>query len=399
MTVPSSHDPSQAGSGPARSWLPVLAVSVIVMILIGALAEASAVPFRNDFAAYWPVGRLLLAGQNPYDAGAIESLQRSVGDMLGGDSIVRYPPWSLPLLLPFATLPYVPGWYLWILLQAVLVGVSSVWLWQMLGGGGGARIPLVVAFGFPAGLFVALGGQIGGVLLFGVALFLWAILRRRDFLAGFCLGLLTLKPHLFLPLAIVALLWAARERRWRVPAAAVLTILAGSGLALAFRPAIFSDYLEFLVAPGTSWQRAVAVGTAASTALGGRAPWLQWAPAALLTVLVVVLWTRFSSRFDWRQNLPLVLVLGLIAAPYLLVHDLVLLVPAFLTMALCVADWESANSRRMAVLAFAAVCVFVWIGQIAEHALVIHVWIVPLMLIPAIAASVCVARKSGVVGE
>ena len=86
---------------------------------------ASAVPFRNDFAAYWPVGRLLLAGQNPYDAGAIESLQRSVGDMLGGDSIVRYPPWSLPLLLPFATLPYVPGWYLWILLQAVLVGVSS----------------------------------------------------------------------------------------------------------------------------------------------------------------------------------------------------------------------------------------------------------------------------------
>ena len=76
------------------------------------------------------------------------------------------------------------------------------------------------------------------------------------------------------------------------------------------------------MSPGTSWQRAVAVGTAASAVLGGRAPWLQWAPAALLSVLVVVLWTRFSSRFDWRQNLPLVLVLGLIAAPYLLVHEL-----------------------------------------------------------------------------
>ena len=399
MTVPSPHVPPQAGSGPVRTWLLVLAVSVIVMILIGALAAASAVPFRNDFAAYWPVGRLLLAGQNPYDAGAIESLQRSVGDMLGGDSIVRYPPWSLPLLLPFAALPYVPGWYLWILLQAVLVGVSSVWLWQMLGGRGGAEIPLAVAFGFPAGLFVALGGQIGGVLLFGVALFLWANLRRRDFLAGFCLGLLTLKPHLFLPLAIVALLWAARERRWRVPAAAVLTILAGSGLALAFRPAIFSDYLELLGAPGTSWQRAVALGTAASAALGGRAPWLQWAPAALATVLVVVLWTRFSSRFDWRRHLPLVVVLGLIAAPYLLVHDLVLLVPAFLTMALCVADWESASSRRMAGLAFAAFCVFVWIGQVAEHTLAIHVWVAPLVLILTIAASVHLARESGVGGE
>ena len=390
--IPGVSSPDE--SRPVRTWPVVVAACVIVLIVIVAVATGAGVPFRNDFAAYWPVGRLLLAGQNPYDHGAIEALQYSVGDTLGGDSVVRYPPWALPLLLPFAALPYVVGWYLWILLQVFLVGASSVWLWHMLGGRGKPGIPLAVAFGFPAGLFVALGGQIGGVLLLGVSLFLWAILNRRDVMAGACLGLLTLKPHLFLPLGLVVLLWSARDRRWKVPAAAVLTIIAGSVMSVALRPAIFSDYLVFLSTPGTSWQRAVAVGTAASTALGASAPWLQWIPAALVTVLVVALWARFANRFDWRRDLALILALGVVAAPYLLVHDLVLLVPALLTMALCVLGWKSATLRLIAVLAFASICIVVWIDQVAEHALVIHVWIAPLVLILTIAAAVCVPEES-----
>ena len=136
------------------------------------------------------------------------------------------------------------------------------------------------------------------------------------------------------------------------------------------------------------------MGTAASTALGASAPWLQWIPAALVTVLVVALWARFANRFDWRRDLALILVLGVVAAPYLLVHDLVLLVPALLTMALCVLGWKSATLRLIAVLAFASICIVVWIDQVAEHALVIHVWIAPLVLILTIAAAVCVPEES-----
>ncbi len=394
MIAPVTAIPSPEGSRPARTWPLVLAACVVVLVPIVALVTGAGVPFRNDFAAYWPVGRLLLAGQNPYDPGAIEALQRSVGDTMGGDSVVRYPPWSLPLLLPFATLPYVPGWYLWILLQVLLVGVSSVWLWHLLGGRGKPGIPLAVAFCFPAGLFVALGGQIGGVLLLGVSFFLWAILHRRDGLAGVSLGLLTLKPHLFLPLGLVVLLWAARERRWRVPVVAVMTVIAGSALAVALRPAVFSDFGEFLRTPGTSWQRALALGTAASSALGTREPWLQWVPAVLATILVALLWGHFADRFDWRRALPLILALGLVSAPYLLVHDLVLLVPALLTMALCALSWASANSRWLAGLAFAFFCIIVWVGQIVEATLVIHVWIAPFVLILTIAALVCVPVQS-----
>lgn len=394
MTLSSSEVTGPGVSGLSRRWLLAVALCVVVLLIIG-LSTASGVPFRNDFAAYWPVGRLLLTGQNPYDAGAIEALQHSVGDTLGGDSVVRYPPWALPLLLPFAASPYVPGWFLWIVLQVLLVGVSSVWLWHMLGGRGRPAIPLGVAFGFPAGLFAALGGQIGGVLLIVVSAFLWAILRRHDLVAGIFLGVLTMKPHLFIPLGIVVVLWSVRDRRWHVLVGAFLTVLVGSVLAVLFRPGIFADYQELLVAPGTSWQRALAVGTAASTAMGGRAPWLQWVPAVLIGALVIGLWVRFREIFDWRRNLPLVLVLGLLAAPYLLIHDLVLLIPALLTMALCVHDWESARSRWIAALAFTAFCIIVWIAQITEHTVVVHVWIVPVMSILTVGASRCVRGGYG----
>jgi hypothetical protein len=352
------------------------------------------VPFRNDFAAYWPVGRLLWQGQNPYDPIAIEALQVSVGDYLGGDSVVRYPPWALALLLPASLLPYAAAWYGWIVAQAALVGISSVWLWMMLGGTR-AFLPLLIGYAFPPSLFVALGGQIDGVVLLLVTAFLWAVLTGRDIPAGVCLGLLTVKPHLFLPLGLVALLWSWRERRWQVPVAAIAAILAAAAMVLSLRPEIFVDYSALLRTPGTSWQRPVALGTGLSLLLGGRAPWLQWLPALLLGPATFVAWMRAGERFDWKRDFGSLLVLGLLAAPYLLVHDLVLLLPALLASALCVTAWRSKICQVTATCIFLVFCVAIWIGQVAEADLAVHVWVVPFMLIPAILSRSCIETSVG----
>lgn len=375
------------------------ATSLFIAGLVGAAVAVAwltgaTVPFRNDFAAYWPVGHLLWQGQNPYDAAAIEALQVSVGDSLGGDSVVRYPPWALTLLLPASLLPYEAAWYGWIVLQVVLVGVSSVWLWQMLGGAS-ASIPLLIGFAFPPGLFVALGGQIDGALLLLVAAFLWTVMSGRDVAAGICLGLLTIKPHLFLPLGLVSLLWVFRERRWRLPAAACAMILASSGVALFLRPEIFSDYAELLRAPGTSWQRPVALGTGISILMDGRAPWLQWLPAAILGPAILLAWTRFGEYFTWQRDLGFLLVLGLIAAPYLLVHDLVLLLPALFSSALCVLRWESSVRKLTATMTFLLICAAIWADQVAQTFISVAVWIAPLMLFPGALSRACVGNRRG----
>jgi len=379
--------------------LSLLTSVVLVVIVVFPLATDAGVPFRNDFAAYWPVGRLLLTGQNPYDSSAIEALQHSVGDTLGGDSVVRYAPWALVPLLPFAAVPFVPGWYMWIAVQVLLVGLSSVWLWRLLGGSDRPGVALVVAFGFPAGLFVALGGQIGGILLFGVTLFLWAVLRRRDILAGVCLGLLTTKPHLFLPLGLVALFWAVHERRWKIPVSTIMYLLAASVFALALRPSVFSDFLAFLRTEGVTWQRPLSLGTAASRLLPGQEPWLKWVPAVVVTLLVIWTWSRNADRFDWQRHLPLILALGLISAPYLLVHDLVLLIPALLLMAICLVRWGTARARWLAALLFALSSILVWMEQVVVQSLSVQVWVAPLTVILVVAATVCADRRIACAGQ
>lgn len=393
--LPTTPPPADEFRRP-RTGLSVLTAFVLVLIVALPLATAADVPFRNDFAAYWPVGRLLLSGQNPYDPAAIEALQRSVGDMLGGDSVVRYAPWALVPLLPFAALPYVPGWYLWIAVQILLVGASSVWLWRLLGGSGRPGLPLAVAFGFPAGLIAGLGGQIGGILLFGVSLFLWSVLRRRDVLAGVCLGLLTTKPHLFLPLGLVVLLWAVRERRWKIPVSSVLYLAGASTVAVTLRPSVFSDFLVFLQSDGVTWQRPLSLGTAASGMLPVQAPWLTWVPAVVVTLLVISTWLRFADRFDWLRHIPLILALGLISAPYLLVHDLVLLVPALLLIALYLVRWGTARARWLAVLLFAVTSVGVWLEQVTLPSLSVQLWIAPLTFILVVAVTLYVQGARGV---
>ncbi|MCL7927877.1 MAG: DUF2029 domain-containing protein [marine benthic group bacterium] len=388
-----------APTSTTRTGIAFLVIAaVIVLVSAVAAVTGASVPFRNDFAAYWPVANLLLDGQNPYDAAAIEQLQQSVGDELGGDSVVRYPPWSLPLLLPLASLPYAPGWYLWISLQMVLVAVGALWVWRLLGGKERSTVPLAVAVLFPPSLFVALGGQIDGVLLLGATVFLWGMLNGRVGIAGASLGLLTMKPHLFLALGLASLFWSIRNRQVRLLATAGLFILIGSLVALLFRPQVFADYLAFIQSPSTSWTRAVALGSGLSAALGGGLSWLKWIPALLVAAAIVTLAVRRrgNPETDWQREFPTLLLLGLLAAPYLLVHDLVLLVPAVLSCCLCFTRSGIRAARVGGAVLFLLFCAMIWIGQLYENAIAIHVMVVPLMLFPSMLARSCIGTDSPV---
>jgi len=385
MTSPVTGFPPAGESRKSRRWLLVLVTCLVSLVVIGGLASDARVPFRNDFAAYWPVGRLLLMGENPYDSGAIEAVQTSVGDTLGGDSVVRYPPWSLPLLLPLAALPYAPGWYLWILLQVILVGVSSVWLWSQFNGRReGNGVALAIGLLFPPSLIMAIGGQIGGVLLLAATAFLWAAKRHRDVVAGVCLGVLATKPHLFIPLGIVVILWAAYERRPIVPAATGLAIVLGSVLAISLRPAIFPEYLQFVREQAPTGYLPVSVGGLIRLIGGTGKFWIQWIPAAAVLVLIPLVWSRIRKTWTWEACGAGILALGLVAAPYGLVHDLVLLIPCLLLLAMTVRQHPQIL-RRLVLWGYVAMCLGIWFGQIMRGSSFVQVWVAPLVLLACIA--------------
>ena len=353
----------------------------LVVWLTARWLAAAGVPYMNDFVAYWAVGRLLLEGGNPYDVEAILELQRTIGSRFVEAGVVRNPPWTLPLLLPFASLDFASGWYAWTMSQVALVGGCAAVLWRLFAGRARPAVAIGLTFAFPPALFVALGGQIGGVLLLGLTGFTWAIVRRKDFTAGLFLAVLTLKPHVLLPFGIAVLLWTMRERRLSPLAGAASGVAAGSFVALLLQPDVFSQYLEFARSQVPDEDLVSTAGAALRLLIGFDRFWIQWLPALVGLGWVTIYCTRRFDSWDWRREMPLLVAVSWICAPYGWVYDMVLLVPTVLDGAVRIEATGDPRLTRRAVTAYLLVGVVIWTQQLAFGSGVIHAWVGPVVLV------------------
>jgi hypothetical protein len=167
----------------------------------------------TDFVAFWSAGQLVWEGHpaSAYRLAALSALEHAT-TVMDPDVLLAffYPPTFLLFCLPFAALPYLAG-------LAGFVGVPlsglALGLRRILAGGGWRGLGLagfMPVLAFPGLLMNAATGQTG---FWSAAFLAWALiwLEARPVLAGACLGLLVIKPHL----ALVVPFGLAAGRRWR----------------------------------------------------------------------------------------------------------------------------------------------------------------------------------------
>jgi arabinofuranan 3-O-arabinosyltransferase len=285
------------------------------------LTDGAGRPFGDDFVNFWSGAFLAWhhRAADIYNFDAFHAFEQSVvGAHLKGYHY-SYPPMLLILTAPLATVPYVPGLFLW--LTAGWFAFYRALHLVMRGGRA-----LLFAMVTPAVFINALGAQNGTwtAALFGFGL---GLLDRRPFVAGGLLGLLIYKPHLgiLIPLALLA------GRRWQAMAAAAIV---SGGLiiaaALCFGPDIFAEYMQrvtvlrhVILEDGTGvWHRMVSIFVAARR-LGADVPTaylIQFAAACCASFAVVVVWFRNGS--PGIRNAALILGTCL-ATPYLQDYDMV----------------------------------------------------------------------------
>ncbi len=189
-------------------------------------------PQATDFLAFWAAGRraIALGGGAAYDLGGLSALEHATA-IFDPSTLLAffYPPSFLLLCLPFAALPYLAGFAAFVACQAVVLGAGLARIlprrWGML--------PILA---FPGILMNAATGQNG---FWSAACFAWGLvwLESRPAIAGACLGMLVIKPHL----ALVLPLGLAAAGRWRALLACAAT--AGGWLAL-----------SWLVLGSTAWR-------------------------------------------------------------------------------------------------------------------------------------------------
>jgi hypothetical protein len=321
-------------------WLKPLAAASVAAVLIVALG-AAILPkgMFPDVICYWAAGKLLAAGQSPYDVSGQIAVQRAYGweretSGLGIYDFLPYyyPPWFGLLWVALLPLGFAAAKLLWAFLnvEGVLVAGallhpamprSPPWAPVLL-----AALPLF-------SLACVLLGQTAILVLF-LAVLSWRLLEAGwDRAAGVALAWLTIKPQLTAVLLLALLVRLVRQRRWRVVGWFFFTLAL---LALVSTLVVPSWPAEMLQAPrqppapptayypwiGNAWFLVLrALG------LGGWRLWTLYLAVAL-PFLAVVVRAAFGRTCSLLELMGLGLLAAFFIAPYARHYDFpVLLVP------------------------------------------------------------------------
>jgi len=321
------RDPHHSGSHGASKWRSAVIlffVAAALALLLQPRPERAAPP--NDFAFYWTAARLVLDGHNPYSARETIDLQNRLSFAGKGPLVMLNPPWVLPLIVPFGLLSFSVGKSLWFVTGLALVLISVHWLWNLYGAGQNRWIGWLVAVTFlPVAVVLAIG-QIGPLILFGLAGFLRFEAKRNDYVAGIFLFLTALKPHLVFLLWIALLLFALYQRRWKPVAALVATVASASFLAALLDHRAFQQYVGLFSQENIVSQESPTLGGLLRHISG--LPAMQFLPLAVAAVWFAVYWIRWRSSWEWRDRLPSLLLVSIVATSYAWFFDQVVLLPS-----------------------------------------------------------------------
>jgi hypothetical protein len=296
--------------------------------LLCVAAVSSMAPGTRDYIVYWSTAQQLTHHVNPYDTDAITRLERTAGLPISYKiGFMRNPPWDLPLIYPLGFLSARAGWILWFLLLLACLAVSVLLLWILYGRPRNSRYLLGLSFA-PA-LYGVLCGQTTLLILPGLVLFL-RLHRTRPFLAGIALGLLALKPHLFLPFGVVLAVWVLVSRSYKLAAGASVAMATSCAITFLIDPMAWTQYFQMVRTSKIDQISIPCLSYLLRDLLLPRSTGLLFLPAALGCVWALFYFWPRRRTWDWTKDGSLLMLVSLLVAPYSWMYDQGILIPALL---------------------------------------------------------------------
>ena len=353
----------------------VLAASLVGLVYLGAGAsgpnDSHGRPLGTDFASFYAAGTLVRDGlaAQAFDQAVHFAREQAIFGPATQYYAFQYPPVFLLVAGALAALPYVPALIVWqlatlLLYLATIHAILKTPSWpgvsrpsttalriteqdvdarpkpghdEEKAGRAPDRLWLLLALAFPA-VFINLGhGQNGflTVALFAGAL---AVLDRRPLVAGILIGLMIYKPQfgLMIPMVLIA------TGRWRVIFAAAATVVALLLVTLiAFGPDVWPAFMASMTFTRIVLLEQGDVGffkmqsVFAWVRLWGGGVTLAYVIQSLVTLSVaaaLVWFWRSAARYPLKAS---ALLIGtLLATPFCLDYDLMLLAPAIAFLAI-----------------------------------------------------------------
>ena len=329
------------------AWLALALALATLLALVASSVGWNPHADLQDFVEYWAAGRLNSHGHNPYDPTRLYEIERTVSPRLTEAIMMWNPPWTLALAMPFGWLPAQTSHALWIALQLTALLVSVDWLWRLYGGPAQYRwFAWLLSVGFLPTFFALRMGQISPLILLGIVGFLYFEKRGQGALAGAALAVATIKPHLVLIYGAAVFLWTIHRRRWSVLLGGATALLALVGAALAFNPEVLHQYSVAMRERPPQFLSPT-LGSVLRLLFGLENFRLQFLPAALGLGWVLPHWWSRRDSWCWADQTPLLLLVSFLTASYgAWPFDLVVLLLPLLQGAV----WVVRDQTRRAVL-------------------------------------------------
>jgi hypothetical protein len=174
-----------------------------------------------------------------------------------------------------------------------------------------------------------MAGQLGIFLLLGVVLFLY-FHQSRPALAGAALLLCALKPHVFIPFAVVLLIWVVSRKAYRILAGFSAALLASCALSFWLDAQAWPQFSHMMQTGGALTEPVPTLGVTFRFLVNRDAVWLEFLPAAAGCVWAIwYFWTR-RNRWSWTDQGLLLLLVSAMCTPYGWFTDEAMLLPAVL---------------------------------------------------------------------
>jgi F0F1-type ATP synthase assembly protein I len=174
-----------------------------------------------------------------------------------------------------------------------------------------------------------MAGQLGIFLLLGVVLFLY-FHKSRPLVGGAALLLCAVKPHLFVPLGLILLIWVVWNRAFRILAGFSVALLASCTLAFIVDRHAWSQYSQMMSSSGIMGEIVPTSSEFFRILVHRDAVWLQFVPQTASCIWAVwFFWTR-RKVWSWMNDGLLLLLVSVVCAPYALLTDEAIVLPAVL---------------------------------------------------------------------
>ncbi|MEJ1339838.1 MAG: glycosyltransferase family 87 protein [Candidatus Sedimenticola sp. (ex Thyasira tokunagai)] len=336
----------------------ILAITLFGIILLS--SQSREMQWENhpsdfgtrDFVAFWSAFHTLNDGNNPYSLSEIYPFQSHVIADEGSVQAFLNPPWSLAVLAPILAFDFNEARFLWIALNILFVYITTFIISSYLHGDKSGKSNLFLAgLLFLPSLWALWYGQLS---IFLTACFVGAFsatLKGRGKLAGLLFIPLTIKPHLFLVVGIVLIIYILRKKYIDL----LVSFIAGfSALQLVtyfLYPQLYANWISMEFSPLIS-KTASLVTLLRESIVSISGVLIDWPVVAVPMVGLVVSTPWFIKRLadsELELLIPASLCISLGIAPYVMPYDFSLLLICQTTLLIFMNRVDADNSIRLEI--------------------------------------------------